>query len=84
MQVLDHTGPQQFVVVDFEKVIHDKPNGLLCGHPLQMIETAQVYRARESAHGSLAPEIEIQIEVTHGQFAQRTIDRFAIAAAREV
>ena len=84
MQALGHTGPQQFVMVDFEQVIHDKPNGLLRRHPLQMIETVQVYRARECTHGSLAPEIEIQIEVAHGQFAQRTIDRFAIAAAREV
>ena len=70
MQSLGHTRPQQFVVVDFEQVIHDKPNGFLCGHPLQMVEPAQVYRARECTHGSLAPEIEIQIEITHGEFAE--------------
>src|SRR5437660_4931327 len=49
-----------------------------------MVEAAEVYRARKCTHGSLAPEIEIQIEVAHGQFAQGTIDRFTIAAAREV
>src|SRR5713226_991800 len=75
VQALSHAGPQQLVVVDLKKVVHDEPDGLLSGHPLQMIEAGEVYGARKGTHGSLPSQVEIEVEVAHGQFAQGAVDR---------
>src|SRR5207244_6759063 len=66
------------------KMFRDKPNGLVSRHPLQAIETREVYRPRVAAERPLKSEIEINVEVAHRQFAERAINRLAISAAGEV
>ena len=62
----------------------NEPDGLIRRHPIEMIETSQVHRTRIGAEGALESEIEIDVEVTHRQFAQRAIDRFAISAPGKI
>ena len=65
-------------------MFRDKPDRLTGRHPIQSIEPREINRARIAAKGALKSQIEINVEVAHRQFAQRSIDRFAIAAAGEV
>ena len=63
-------GPQQFVVKDVEQVIDDEPYRLFRGHPMQVVETGEVYRAGKRPQRPLPPQIEIKIEIADGQLAQ--------------
>lgn len=65
-------------------MLGDKPNRFLRGHPVQAIEAREIYRPGIAAQGAFEPQIEINIEVTHRQLAQRAINRLAITAAGEV
>ena len=84
MQSLAHTRPQQFVMMDFEEVVHDEPDRLFRGHPLQMIEAGQVYGPGKCTQSPLPPQIEIKIEIRHGEFAKGTMHGLAIAASSEI
>src|ERR1700747_3280006 len=81
MQSLGHGWREQFVVMDLKQIVHDEPDGFFRGHPLLAIETGKVYRTRKSAQGPLAAQVEVEIEIAHGQFAQRAVHRLAVAAA---
>ena len=84
MQLLGHTRPQQFVMGDFEQIVHDEPDGFRAGHPMQMIEAGEVYRPRKCTQSALPTQVEIKIEIAKGKFAQGPMHGLAITAAREV
>jgi len=62
----------------------DKPHRLFSLHPVQFIETREVYRPRVAPQRPLKSQIEINIEIAHRQFAQRAINGLAITAAGEI
>src|SRR5437762_10745930 len=49
-----------------------------------MIEAREVHRTRVPPQGAFAAEVEVNVEITHGQLAQAAIHRFAITAAGEI
>src|SRR5258706_13147493 len=61
-------------VRDREQLLRDEPHFFLGGHPFQIVETRKIHRTRERAQRSVAPEIEIGVEVAHHQLAQRAMD----------
>src|ERR1700730_528795 len=62
----------------------DKPDRRIRCHPVETIEAREIYRARVPAKRVLEAEIEVNVKVTHGEFAQRSVNRFAIPATSEV
>src|SRR5437764_1296143 len=62
----------------------DKPHRLFSRHPVQSIETREVYRPRIAAQRPLKSQIEINIEIAHRQFAQGPINGLAITTAGEI
>jgi hypothetical protein len=83
-EIFFHRLSQQSNVRNFAKVFRDEPNRFVCRHPTQTIEAREIYRSRIGSQGAFKSQIEINIEVTHGQLAQSAIDRLAIPTAREV
>jgi len=65
-------------------MLGNEPDGFVRRHPIRTIKARQVYRARVAAECPFKTQIEIDIEVTHGQLAQRAINRLAITAAGKV
>src|SRR3974390_79939 len=65
----------------FDKVVRNEPDGLFGGHPIEVIEAGQIDRTRVGSQSALAPHVEVDIEVAHGELAQAAIDRLAVAAA---
>ncbi len=84
MQAFGHAGPKHLVVMDRQQVVGYEPKRLFSRHPLQPIESGHVYRAGKSTQGALSTQIEEDIEIAHGKFAQAAIDRLAIAQPGEV
>src|SRR5206468_12206698 len=80
-QALCHRWPQKRGVRDREQVLRDEPHLSVSGHPLEIVESREIHGSRERAERSLAPEIEVRVEVTHGQLAQRAMDRLAVREA---
>src|SRR4030095_11759346 len=62
----------------------NEPDRLVCRHPVEIIESRQVHRARIASQGAFAAQVEINIKVTHGQLAQTAIHGLAITAAGEI
>src|SRR5215510_5903377 len=62
----------------------DEPDRFVGGQLVKTIESRQVHRTRIPAQGTFAPQVEINVEITHGQLAQAAIHRLAITAAGEV
>src|SRR6266481_4069055 len=62
----------------------DKPHRLFSRHPVQSIETREIYRPRIAAQCPFKSQIEINIEVAHRQFAQRAINGLTITTADEI
>src|SRR4051812_40328325 len=62
----------------------DEPDRFLRGHPVQMIESGQIYWPRIPPQCAFAAQVEIDVEITHGQLAQAAIHRLAITAAGEI
>src|SRR5258708_32968146 len=62
----------------------DKPHRLLSRHPVQSIETREVYWPRIAAQRPFKSQIEINIKVAHRQFAQRAINGLTITTADEI
>ncbi len=62
----------------------DEPDWFFRRHPVEMIESGQIYRTRIAAQRPFAAQVEINIEIAHGQLAQAAINRLAITAAGEV
>src|ERR1700686_4354616 len=53
---------------------------LVGGHPLKAVEASEVYGIGKSSERALAAQVEIDLEVAHGEFAQSSVNRFAITA----
>src|ERR1043166_7070439 len=49
-----------------------------------MIESREVHWARIPPQGAFAAQVEVDVEITHGQLAQSAINRLAITAASEI
>src|SRR6266702_8279428 len=79
-----HCRGQQCDVRDFTEVFGDEPDRFFCCHPVQMIEPRKVHSARIPPQCAFAAQVEVDIEITHGQLAQAAVNRFAITAAGEV
>ena len=84
VQISDHGRSQQSKMMDREQVLGNEPEVFFARHPGATIKTAKVYWPGKSAERALAPEVEIIVEITHRQFAQRAIHRLAITASRVV
>ena len=69
---------------DFAEVFGDEPCRFFGGHPVQTIESRQVHWTRIASQGAFAAQVEVDVEVTHGQLAQAAVNRLAIAAAGEI
>src|SRR5579863_6330117 len=54
---------------------------LVGGHPVAGVEAGKVDWPRKRSQGALCTQIKVHIEITHGEFAQRAIDRFAVTAS---
>ena len=76
-----HLRPEQREMPDREQIFSDEPKRLIGGHPLEMIEAGHVYGIGKRAQGPLTAHIEIDLKVTERQFAKRTVNRLAVAAA---
>src|SRR5438094_6109022 len=83
-EFFSHCRGQQCDVRDFTEVFGDEPDRFFCGHPVQMIEPRKVHRARIPPQCAFAAQVEVDIEITHGQLAQAAVNRFAITAAGEI
>ena len=68
-EVFFHRGREQSRVRNFAKMLGDKPDWSVRRHPILTIETRQVNRPGIGSQGALESQIEIDIEVAHGQFA---------------
>jgi len=62
----------------------DEPDRFFRCHPVLTIKSSEIHRARISPHGALAAQIEVDVEITHGQFPQTAINRLPIPAAGEI
>ena len=69
---------------DFTEVFGDEPDWFFCGHPVEIIKSCEVHRARVHQQSAFAAQVEVNVEVTHGQLAQSAIHRFAITAPGEI
>jgi hypothetical protein len=69
---------------NFAEMFGDEPDRLFRRHPVLTIESSEIHRARISPQGALAAQIEVDVEVTHGQFPQTAINRLPIPAAGEI
>src|SRR6266446_2946936 len=69
---------------NFAEIFGDEPDRFFHRHPIQMIESRQSHRTRIAPQGPFAAKVEVDIKITHGQFAQVAINRLAITAAGEI
>ena len=66
------------------EVGRDRPEVDLSGHPVKPVEAGQVHRATVATQCPFAGQIEVMLEVGHGQLAQGAVDRLAVAEAGEL
>jgi len=62
----------------------DEPDRFFCSHPIAIIKSRQVHRARVPPQSAFAAQVEVDVEITHRQLAQRAIHRLPITAAGEI
>src|SRR5437879_3968858 len=65
-------------------MLGNKPDWLFCGHPVEPIKAREVHRAGIAPERAFSAQIEIDIEVAHGELAKRAINRLPISAAAEI
>ena len=64
-EIFFHPRCEQRNVRDLAKMFSDKPDRFFGCHPIKMVETRQVHRARVATQGALESQIKISIEVAH-------------------
>src|SRR5437870_11530163 len=69
---------------NFAEIFGNEPDRFFRGHPIQMIESRQSHRTRIAPQGAFAAQVEVDIEIAHGQLAQVAINRLAITTAGEI
>ena len=62
----------------------EEPDRFFCGHPLEIIKSRKVYRARVPPQGAFAAQVEVDVEIAHRELAQGAIDGLAVTAAGEI
>src|SRR6266496_82269 len=65
-------------------MLGDEPDRFFRCHPVERIEPGEIHWTRISPQGALAAQIEINIEIAHGQFAQAAVNPLPITAASEI
>src|SRR5260370_23151032 len=83
-EVLFHRACEQWNVRNFVEMFGDEPDRVFRRHPVLTIKSSEIHRARRSPQGALAAQIEVDVEITHGQFPQTAINRLAITASSEI
>ena len=79
-----HRWREQRNVWNFAEMFGDEPDRFFRCHPVERIEPGEIHRTRISPQGALAAQIEINIEIAHGQFAQAAVNRLPITAAGKI
>src|SRR5262245_27610236 len=72
---------EERIVLDFEQVVNDEPDGLVCSHPVLRIEAREAHRAREAAQRPFLSQVKVDVEIAESQLPKCAIDRFAVAAS---
>ena len=67
-----------------KQILGYKPNRLVGSHPIEMIEALHMNGPRKRPQRPVPAEIEVHIEITQSQFAQRPVNRLAIPASRVI
>src|SRR6476469_1083517 len=67
-----------------DEVFGDEPDVFLRSHPVAAIEPRQINRLRVTPQGTFAAQIEVDVEITQGEFAQRPVNRLSITASHEI
>src|SRR6266487_3235360 len=62
----------------------DEPDLFVGSHPVAIIEARQVHWTGIATQCAFAAQVEIDVEITHGQLAQSAIHRLAITAPGEI
>src|SRR5579864_6056884 len=75
---------EQGIVLNVEQVIDDEPYWLFGSHPVLTVEALEIHWNRVAPESALAAQVEVGVEVTQCEFAQRAIDRLAPPAARVI
>src|SRR5258706_16064579 len=83
-QPLLHPRFEQRRMRNVAQVFSDEPWVLFGGHPVEVVKARQVDGTRITPQGALAPEIYIDVEVTHGKLTQRAEDGVEPGASRKV
>ena len=69
---------------DLAEIFGDEPDRFFRRHPVQMIESREVHRARVASQGAFAAQVKVDVKITHRQLAQGAIHRLAITTAGEI
>src|SRR5882724_2114241 len=75
---------QQWPMRNVAEIFGDEPDVFLRGHPGAAIELDEVHRLRVTPQSSFAAQVEVNVEITQRQLAQRPINRLAITAPGEI
>src|SRR5436190_11960473 len=71
---------QQRPMRNVHEIFGDEPDVFLGGHPMLTKKTREIHRRRVTPQSAFAAQVEVDVEVTEGQLAQRPINRLAITA----
>src|SRR5437868_5563620 len=77
-------GSQQGPVRDLVEVLGDRPEVPFGGHPAEGVEAGEVHRPPVAAHRPFTAQVEVVLEVGHGQLAQAAVYRLPVAQAGEL
>jgi len=83
-EALFNRACEQWNVRNFAEMFGDEPDRFFRRHPVLTIKSSEIHRTRISPQGAFTAQIEVDVEVTHRQFAQAAINRFAISAPGEI
>ena len=63
------------------QVFRDEPHRFFARHPVKMVKAREIHGPGIRAQGAASAQIEIIVEVAHGQFSQGAIDRLTVTAS---
>src|SRR5579859_3322126 len=64
VQALRHGGGNEWIVLNLEQMINDKPYGLIGGHPVKAVKAFEADGNRKTTQRALATQVDINIEIT--------------------
>src|SRR6266699_149060 len=78
------TAFEQTEVRDVAEIFGDKPDWFFRRHPMEAIESREIYWPRIAPERAFAAEIEVDGEIAQGQLAQRPVNRLTVTTPGEV